>query len=62
MLLLILIFAIVHSGLASLRDTGEKLIGERAFRVLFAGTSLPLAVSTVVSIHSLSRVFFFLSS
>lgn len=49
MLTLILIFAIVHSGLASLRDVGEKLIGERAFRVLFAGTSLPLAVSTVVS-------------
>lgn len=49
MLTLILIFAIVHSGLASLRDGGEKLIGERAFRVLFAGTSLPLAVSTIVS-------------
>lgn len=48
MLTLILIFALVHSGLASLRDVGEKLIGERAFRVLFAGTSLPLAVSTVV--------------
>lgn len=48
MLILILIFAIFHSGLASLRDTGEKLIGERAYRVLFAGTSLPLAVSTVV--------------
>lgn len=48
MLLLTLIFAIVHSGLASLRDAGEKLIGERAYRVLFAGTSLPLAVSTVV--------------
>ncbi|KAL3634281.1 hypothetical protein CASFOL_021335 [Castilleja foliolosa] len=48
MLLLTLIFAVVHSGLASLRDTGEKIIGERAFRVLFAGTSLPLAVSTVV--------------
>lgn len=48
MLILTLIFAIVHSGLASLRDSGEKLIGERAFRVLFAGTSLPLAVSTVV--------------
>ncbi|KAK2990044.1 hypothetical protein RJ640_015435 [Escallonia rubra] len=48
MILLILIFATVHSGLASLRDTGERLIGERAFRVLFAGTSLPLAVSTVV--------------
>ncbi|KAM7259253.1 hypothetical protein ACFE04_014994 [Oxalis oulophora] len=48
MLLLILIFAGVHSGLASLRDIGEKLIGERAFRVLFAGISLPLAVTTVV--------------
>ena len=49
MFILILIFATVHSGLASLRDMGEKLIGERAFRVLFAGVSLPLAVSTVVS-------------
>lgn len=48
MLSLILIFAIVHSGLASLRDGGEKLIGERAYRVLFAGTSLPLALSTIV--------------
>lgn len=49
MFMLTLIFAAVHSGLASFRDQGEKLIGERAFRVLFAGTSLPLAVSTVVS-------------
>lgn len=49
MFALTLIFAIVHSGLASLRDQGERLIGERAFRVLFAGISLPLAVSTVVS-------------
>ncbi|KAL6580765.1 hypothetical protein OROMI_006688 [Orobanche minor] len=48
MLLLTLIFAVVHSGLASFRDTGEKIIGERGFRVLFAGLSLPLAVSTVV--------------
>ncbi|MED6208943.1 hypothetical protein PIB30_049838 [Stylosanthes scabra] len=48
MLILIFIFACVHSGLASLRDSGEKLIGERAFRVLFAGISLPLAVSTIV--------------
>lgn len=48
MLSLILIFAIVHSGLAILRDKGEELIGERAFRVLFAGVSLPLAVSTIV--------------
>lgn len=48
MLLLTIVFAVVHSGLASLRDPGEKLIGERAFRVLFAGLSLPLAVSTIV--------------
>ena len=55
MLILILIFATVHSGLASLRDIGEKLIGERAFRVLFAGISLPLAVSTIVSSPSLLK-------
>uniref|UniRef100_A0A0D9XYS8 NnrU domain-containing protein n=1 Tax=Leersia perrieri TaxID=77586 RepID=A0A0D9XYS8_9ORYZ len=48
MLLLTIIFAIFHSGMASLRETGEKIIGERAYRVLFAGISLPLAVSTVV--------------
>lgn len=48
MLILIFIFAAVHSGMAILRDVGEKLIGERAFRVLFAGISLPLAVTTVV--------------
>ncbi|KAH7670404.1 zeta-carotene isomerase protein [Dioscorea alata] len=48
MLVLIFIFALVHSGLASLRDAGEKVVGERAYRVLFAGISLPLAVSTIV--------------
>ncbi|CAK8578430.1 unnamed protein product [Lathyrus sativus] len=48
MLVLILIFAGVHSGLASFRDSGEKLIGERAYRVLFAGTSLPLALTMIV--------------
>ncbi|XP_048133362.1 15-cis-zeta-carotene isomerase, chloroplastic isoform X2 [Rhodamnia argentea] len=48
MLLLTLIFAVGHSGLASLRDAGEKVMGARAYRVLFAGISLPLAVSTVV--------------
>lgn len=48
MLVLVLIFAGVHSGLASFRDTGEKLIGERAYRVLFAGTSLPLALTMIV--------------
>ncbi|KQJ86854.1 15-cis-zeta-carotene isomerase, chloroplastic [Brachypodium distachyon] len=48
LLLLTIIFAVVHSGMASLRETGEKIIGERAYRVLFAGISLPLAVSTIV--------------
>ncbi|CAJ2677550.1 unnamed protein product [Trifolium pratense] len=48
MLVLVLIFAGVHSGLASFRDTGEKLIGERGYRVLFAGTSLPLALTMIV--------------
>lgn len=57
MLILIIIFAAVHSGMASFRDAGEKLIGERAYRVLFAGISLPLAVSTIVS----SRASFFFS-
>lgn len=48
LLILLFIFAVAHSGLASLRDVGERLVGERAFRVIFAGTSLPLAVSAVV--------------
>jgi zeta-carotene isomerase len=41
-------FAIAHSGLASLRPSGEKIIGERAWRVLFALVSLPLAFSAIV--------------
>jgi zeta-carotene isomerase len=48
MVAILVIFALVHSGGAGLRAQGEKLIGERAYRVLFAGISLPLAVSAVV--------------
>ncbi|KAJ1266002.1 hypothetical protein BS78_08G117200 [Paspalum vaginatum] len=48
MLLLTIIFAVVHSGMATLRESSEKIIGERAYRVLFAGISLPLAVTTIV--------------
>lgn len=48
MLGLLLSFAIAHSGLASLRPKGEKLIGARLYRVLFALVSLPLAVVLVV--------------
>ena len=40
-------FAAVHSGLAFLRPWGEAAIGPRAWRVLFAGVSLPLAASSV---------------
>ncbi|MEG3911552.1 NnrU family protein [Microcoleus sp. w1-18aA5] len=45
---LLLVFAIAHSGLAALRPKGEKLIGPRLYRVLFALVSLPLAVILIV--------------
>jgi zeta-carotene isomerase len=41
-------FALAHSGLASLRPLGEQVVGERAWRVLFAMVSLPLAFSSIV--------------
>lgn len=41
-------FAVAHSGLASLRPLGEEVIGARAWRVLFALVSLPLAFSSIV--------------
>ena len=50
MVLILCFFALVHSGGAALRSSAEKVIGERAYRVLFAGLSLPLAVSSVVSL------------
>jgi zeta-carotene isomerase len=43
-----LIFPIVHSGLASLRPAGEKIVGPRAWRVIFAFPSLCLAYSWIV--------------
>lgn len=45
---LLLGFAIAHSGLAALRPVGEKLIGARLYRVLFALVSLPLATSLII--------------
>lgn len=47
-LALLLIFAIAHSGLAALRPQGEKLIGARLYRVLFALVSLPLATVLII--------------
>jgi uncharacterized membrane protein len=48
MLGLLIGFAIAHSGLAALRPWGEKRIGSRAYRILFALVSLPLAVVLVI--------------
>lgn len=46
--LILLIFAIAHSGLAGLRPYGEQVIGARAYRVIFALVSLPLAFVAIV--------------
>lgn len=43
-----IIFPIVHSGLASLRPFGEKIVGARTWRVIFAFPSLCLAYSWIV--------------
>ncbi len=56
-LIILFIFALVHSGLASLRREAEKLVGERAYRVLYAVLSLPLAVSAVVCNSAISIRF-----
>jgi zeta-carotene isomerase len=42
------IFPIVHSGLASLRPFGEKIVGARTWRVIFAFPSLCLSYSWIV--------------
>ena len=47
MLALLLVFAVLHSGGASLRSWGAARIGERAWRLLFAGVSIPAAVVLV---------------
>lgn len=48
MLLMLLGFAIAHSGLAALRPWGEAKIGARWYRIGFALVSLPLAIALVV--------------
>jgi uncharacterized membrane protein len=47
MLLLLLGFAVVHSGGASLRTWAEQRIGARAWRLLFAAVSIPSAVVVI---------------
>jgi zeta-carotene isomerase len=41
------VFAIAHSGLAALRARAETIVGARAWRVVFALVSLPLALSCI---------------
>ena len=41
---LIVIFAIIHSGGAALRGKAENWMGARAWRLIFAGASIPSAV------------------
>jgi uncharacterized membrane protein len=48
MLGLLLGFAIAHSGLAALRPWGERKIGARLYRVLFALVSIPLATVLII--------------
>jgi zeta-carotene isomerase len=40
-------FAFCHSGLAALRSNAEEVVGARAWRVIFAVVSLPLALSCI---------------
>ena len=47
MLALLLVFAVVHSGGASLRVWGAAKIGERAWRLLFAAVSITSAVIVI---------------
>ncbi|QPN60354.1 hypothetical protein H8F24_02570 [Synechococcus sp. CBW1002] len=47
MLALLVVFAVLHSGGASLRVWGVERIGERAWRLLFAGVSIPAAVVVI---------------
>jgi uncharacterized membrane protein len=47
MLGLLLVFAVIHSGGASLRHAAVERIGERAWRLIFAGLSIPAAVVLV---------------
>ena len=48
MLALLVGFAIAHSGLAALRPWGQKKIGARLYRVLFALVSIPFATTLIV--------------
>ncbi|MCB4408052.1 NnrU family protein [Synechococcus sp. MU1642] len=43
MLVLLILFAVIHSGGAALRSRAETVIGARAWRLIFAAASIPSA-------------------
>jgi len=47
MLMLLIAFAVLHSGGASLRVWGAEKIGERVWRLLFAAVSIPAAAVVI---------------
>ena len=47
MLVLLLLFALIHSGGAALRTRAEERIGARAWRLIFAAASIPSAVVVI---------------
>ena len=47
MLILLVLFAVIHSGGESLRRRAETRIGARAWRLLFAAASIPSAVVVI---------------
>ncbi len=47
MLILLMLFALIHSGGAALRSRAELVIGARAWRLVFATASIPSAVVVI---------------
>ena len=47
MAILLVLFAVIHSGGAALRSRAEALIGARAWRLVFASASIPSAVVVI---------------
>ena len=47
MLVLLVLFAVIHSGGAALRIRAEAVIGARAWRLIFAAVSIPSAVVVI---------------
>ena len=55
MLGLLVAFALVHSGGAAIRSRAESVIGPRAWRLIFAGVSIPSAIRRASVLLGLKR-------